>query len=211
MSEQQQSASAADGKKKRQHRKKKKNFGEPGKEITAQDNNQQKAVSKKPNGKNQAKSSIPRPPPKTYFKVVVRNLPPTDFSKDDFVAAIEKICVAMGVPQIPIRVLHYIQGKVSNSRGGLGSAGFLSFEDQDLMKKFLTQVPSKILFLEASEAEQLTLQQPQVVRSLYQKTLKPRPRPDKLEGSYTTDPEYTAFVHRLENPVGNSRFHNITR
>ena len=139
-----------------------------------------------------------RPPQKKYYKVVIRKLPPSDFAKDDFLASLKEFCSVLGIPDACCRFLHYIQGKNSRSRGPLGSAGFISFEDEEIFKKFLSQTPPKAPFL---GSEDPAFQPPEISSPLYQKTTKPKLRPDKIEGSYLSDPEFVAFSATLETPV----------
>jgi len=72
---------------------------------------------------------------KKFFKVVIRKLPPTGYSKEDFVASLQSVCSSLEIPSNIFRFLHFIQGKVSRQRGPLGSAGFVAFEDEEVFKK----------------------------------------------------------------------------
>lgn len=120
----------------------------------------------------QPKERAPRPPSKVYYKVVIRKLPATDFTKDDFIKNLHRVFALLELPTSAVRVLHYLQGKESRSRGTLGSAGYVSFEDEGIMRKFILLVPSKVPFILGDEGTEML--QPNILRTLYQKTLKPR-------------------------------------
>merc|ERR1711871_1433700 len=97
-----------------------------------------------------------------------------------------------------IRLLHYTQGKSSRARGNIWSTAYLSFDDIELKNKFMAMVPSKVPLLNPEEYGD---QQPLVISSIFQKSLKQKVRVDRLEGTYEKDPEFINFVAASEAPM----------
>ena len=157
------------------------------------------ANDKKNNKKIKEKESQPhRSPPKQYFKLVIRQLPAVDYAQEKFSQRFEEICTILEIPKTSYKLLHFIQGKLSQSRGLLGSVGYVSFDDEEFLKRFLNNIPSKIIFLTEEEYAE---HQPQMIRAIYHKSTKFSFKSDKLNGTHTADPEYIEFLNKTENPI----------
>ena len=90
----------------------------------------------------------PRPAQKTYYKVIIRRLPATEFNKEQFIETLEKVFSCLDerfkLNGTTVRLLHYIEGKISRARGNISSTAYLSFDDVELKNKFLAMVPAKV-------------------------------------------------------------------
>jgi hypothetical protein len=68
----------------------------------------------KPKASKPAKPSAPREPPKKLYRIVVRKLPPKDFSEADFLANLDRVCsqTEHALQRSTFVFEHFVPGKI---------------------------------------------------------------------------------------------------
>ncbi len=104
---------------------------------------------------------------KKSFRIVVRKLPVRQFTMEDFVNCVNKVCSEINVTRESFTIEHFIEGKIrfqynrlsidilmwmcfifSRKRGPVFGAGFINVTDEQQFRTFLELCPSKCSFIE---------------------------------------------------------------
>lgn len=122
-------------------------------------------------------------------KLVIRKLPASrEFTRELFESCLQRTLHALGLDAKIFHLEHFIEGKISRKRGPIYSAGFISVADPSAKEVFLSKAASAPFLPDDSYG------MPEVTEAPFNKVFK-KDKPDKLAGSYETDPEYLAFLN----------------
>jgi hypothetical protein len=109
-------------------------------------------ISTRPDRKGKSGSGATRrerPAPKTLYKIVIRKLPmDSTYDIEKFRACVEKVCSKLSVESSHVSVDHFLAGKLSRKRGPVTSVGYISVDEDTVVRQLLTNCPKIIPFIE---------------------------------------------------------------